>query len=462
MATPAAPAQTTTPTEDQDFENPFFEGGELNDIDEEAAERLFAESIGEPAPKPTKEPAAEVLGGDDDGASDGDDDGIPDLEEPSPKSEKPAAKKDDPLKGLFGKPKPADPNERKQENKGLRSQARDLAQQREQLQAQLDEKDQEIERMRQQLSQVEEERSTYQRGLSQRFDVGKYDPTQDPEIKALSQKLNVTIKRGHLALGSELGPKFEKHAETLAGHYNKALESGDVDSFYALVEQNFPGQASLVVDQVARVSDALAAMGEVQSKNQQDFFKNTIGGWEDRRKANTESASRIGGLTREEAIAQIDSDENATNAIISLVAQNSPDFAKVLKDIQARAATFTTGVRPFDIRDARWERYLDPTDPTQLSEEGKRLRDTEIFNHQRSQEVLPIRLAEGMAAAKLLPAMARKIAALEARLGDDQGGEIDPDLESDGDSSQKGKGFHLSEEDLDDPGKLSNPYLDEI
>lgn len=435
--------------------NPFFSNGELNDIDEEAAARLFAESVGAESPAPTKEPPAEVVGKPSGGDDDDDDPGeLRELE-----SAERSAPSKDPLKGLFGKPKP--PEEKKQENKGLRSQARDLAQQREELQRQLEEREQEIQQMRDQMRQVEEERSTYQRSLSKKFDVGQYDPNQDPEIKKIDEKLDFALKRAQISLGPDSGGLFAKHAAVLAERYNKALETGHVDEFYAFIEKNFPDNVTAVTEQVSRVSDILAERGEIQQKNQSSYFKTSIGSWEERRKSVSETVKEIGGLTPEQAMEAINSENTSANAVISYVAHSYPEFSKALDDIRQRAATFAAGVRPFDIRDSRWEPYLNPSDPTQLSTEGQKLRDAEIFNHQRSQEVLPVRLAEGLAAARLLPLMAKKIADLQARLGEDQGGEVDPDLET-GHHAPGSRGFSMSEEDLDDPEKLRNPYFDDL
>lgn len=461
---PETTDQAAPPSEEfdiDDMSNPFITEGELNDIDEEAANRLFAESIGSDSQAPTKEPAAQVFNEGD--SEPGELKGLENLEkggEAAPEDAAPQAKPDekpsDDMAGMFSKPAP------KKTGKGLRSQTRELAQQREELQKQLEEKDRQLAQIQEQLTKTAEERETYQKAVASQYEVGPYSPNTDPEIQEIDNKIDLALKKSYVNLGPDHGPLFEKHHAALVDHYNKALQSGNVHDYYKFLEQNFPNSVDKAQAEISRLSDLLAERGDKEAHNRSNYFQTSIGHWEEKQKSVMESVNDLGRMDLEEAHKAMSSDETSANAIISLVAQNYPAFGKVLDDIRARTTTFVSGIRPFDIRDKRWQNYLDPVDPSRLSPEGEKIMQAEIYNHKRSQELLPQRLATGEAASQLLPLLAKRIADLENRLGLEQGSEHEPDLSPDSDDEFGGKGFTITEEQLEDHDKLENPYLDDI
>tara|TARA_R110000822_G_scaffold73771_3_gene177358 strand:- start:189 stop:1265 length:1077 start_codon:yes stop_codon:yes gene_type:complete len=343
---------------------------------------------------------------------------------------------------------------KKAASKGLRDQLGEINAQKAALEAQLAERDATILEASQDRAELAERHATAQRSLSDRTSVGPYNEKSDPAVQALTDEMLTEMKEAAMFLPTQDAAHLSVNMETVLSRYSRAISEGKADVFKELIAEEFSEEAQLPimrhVRDLAKIADRRAVLIQ---ENRQNHFKSTIGNWQTKQDQVRASVASIGTMDAEAALAAALSDNGTADAVISVIANSNPGFKAELENIKNRATITMAGIRPFDVRDDRWGPYLDPLNPGQLSQEGTRLRESEMFNHQKGVEQMAPRLAGGMAAELALPIMARRLAELEARLGNDIGGEIEPNLDDAGNPLPVSKGTY-TDEMMDDPSSI--------
>lgn len=408
-------------------DNPFIVDGGLSDIDADAAERLFNETQAPPAsPEPS----------------------LPELE---PKVATEATQ--EPVEPQAAAPlsfRP--PAKKKAQSKGLRDQVGNLNTQKTELEALLQQRDTEIATLLESQKTITTEREAARKSLADRHRVSEYSSERDDEVVTIENELGNAVNEIAMFLPPEHGQKLQTLAPQFVERYREAIKTNNAEGFQELVEREFEGADYRVmaghIQSLSRISERREAIIE---KNRGTHFSDTIDRWSTKQASINDSLGTFGTMSSEAAFSPDVPEADSANAVISIMANALPVFKKKMEDMRVRTVVTMAGVRPFDIKDQRWAQHLDPLNPGQLSASGTQMRDDEIFNHQRGQDIIPNKLYEGLVALEAVPILAQRVAELEARLGDDLGGEIVPTLDTDGNPLPMGDGTTLTEDDLNDP-----------
>ena len=346
--------------------------------------------------------------------------------------------------------------EKKKANKGLREQNKELREQLRDREAAIEERENRLKELQAQQEELSREHGEYQRALSSKYEIGEYDPGRDPEVNQLTQDLIAKVRTAHVNLGDEAGSKLAQHWEKLLSGYQDAVAGKNTKEFMKLIDDNFDEMAPQVRRELGELNTLMQKQSQTIATNRSKYFETVIGGYDQKVNEAKQLVSTIGAMPKEEM-----KDANDLNTIITFAVGGDPTYREEVEKVKRTAVALASGVRPFDIRDAKWRSYVDPEEPTRLTQEGERLRQKEAYQYEAAQKQLPKKLAEVWAAALLVPRLVKKLSEMSARLGDDQGSEIDPKIGSE-DALKPKEGSAITEADLDDPDMLKNPYLPKL
>jgi hypothetical protein len=244
---------------------------------------------------------------------------------------------------------------------------------------------------------------------------------------------------------------LEDNMVVLVKSYQKSVQTGDSTHLREVVEDHFRENRKDVMRTIAKLSDQIETRTETIAKNRSKHYETVIGGFEEKLNAVRSQVSEVGSLPMEEAL----KDPKSLNSIVSVASQQDEGFKKEVDRIKAHCATIASGVRPFDVRDRKWQNYLDPEDRTRLTPEGEELRRKEVFQHEAAQKQLPKTLAEMWSASLLVPQLVERLAKYEARVKDDQS---EPDLTV-SEERISGQPKSVDFDNIEDIRDVKNPFI---